>query len=136
MVISSPVVVRPYGIGVQRGTPRRKRGPRRPWRFAVGFAAGLANRCPGRPRRPPTCRSSRVKEFFTLFWDSAARPRPETDMQDGATQAALRVPAIFYGLDSAPELVGMLNAMIRRLGDVSHPDSQWYIADNLLTFGH
>jgi O-methyltransferase len=57
-------------------------------------------------------------------------------MQDGDTHAALRVPAIFYGLDSAPELVSMLNAMIRRLGDITHPGSQWYIADNLLTFGH
>ena len=57
-------------------------------------------------------------------------------MPDGATPPLLRVPQIFYGLEHIPEVKDLLNQLIRTLGDISQRHSQWYIADNLVTYGH
>jgi len=57
-------------------------------------------------------------------------------MPDGAAPPLLRIPQIFYGLEHIPEIKDLLNRLIRTLGDVSQRHSQWYIADNLVTYGH
>jgi hypothetical protein len=55
---------------------------------------------------------------------------------DPPPHAGLRVPSLFFGLHDTPEVVADLQALIRRLGDVTDPFGAWFIADNLITFGH
>jgi O-methyltransferase len=57
-------------------------------------------------------------------------------MADGNARAGLRVPQIFYGLEGQSNVVARLNALVSELGDVSDPRSAWFLADNLMTYGH
>lgn len=57
-------------------------------------------------------------------------------MPDGVVEPALRIPQIFFGLTGQPDLVRVLNQLIDQAGDVGDPRSQWFIADNLITYGH
>lgn len=57
-------------------------------------------------------------------------------MPDGAAEPSLRIPQIFFGLEQAPHLTQALNRLVRAAGDAGDPRSQWFIADNLMTYGH
>ncbi|MGE0419451.1 MAG: class I SAM-dependent methyltransferase, partial [Acetobacteraceae bacterium] len=57
-------------------------------------------------------------------------------MPDGAIPPSLRIPPIFFGLDSQPELTRLLNQLVQMIGNSGDPTSQWFIADNLITYGH
>jgi predicted O-methyltransferase YrrM len=57
-------------------------------------------------------------------------------MPDGTVTTALRIPQIFFGLGQTSGLVGTLNRLIDQIGDVADPRSQWFMADNLITYGH
>ncbi|MGE4048752.1 MAG: TylF/MycF/NovP-related O-methyltransferase, partial [Acetobacteraceae bacterium] len=57
-------------------------------------------------------------------------------MPDGAIPPVLPIPRIFYGLDQAPETRATLNALVRQVGSPGERHAQWYIADNLITYGH
>lgn len=57
-------------------------------------------------------------------------------MPDGVVTPALRVPQVFFGLTGKDDLVRSLNQLIDRIGDVADPRSQWFMADNLITYGH
>lgn len=57
-------------------------------------------------------------------------------MPDGLTEPALRIPQIFFGLSERTDLVRSLNHLIDQIGDIADPRSQWFMADNLITYGH
>lgn len=57
-------------------------------------------------------------------------------MPDGVVEPALRIPQIFFGLSERDHLVRALNHLIDQIGDVADPRSQWFMADNLITYGH
>lgn len=58
-------------------------------------------------------------------------------MQDGAaTTPFLRVPQIFYGLEKVPEIAPLLHRVCQLAGDVGDPRTAWFMADNLITYGH
>jgi predicted O-methyltransferase YrrM len=57
-------------------------------------------------------------------------------MPDGDVVPALRIPQIFFGLTQQAEWVTTLNRLIGQIGDVGDPRSQWFMADNLITYGH
>lgn len=57
-------------------------------------------------------------------------------MPDGDRHIGLRVPQLFYGLEGMPAVVQRLNALMLELGDVGDPRSGWFVADNLMTYGH
>lgn len=57
-------------------------------------------------------------------------------MPDGHDHPSLRVPPIFFGLPSNAPLVASLSRLTTQIGDPSDPFGQWFIADNLITFGH
>lgn len=57
-------------------------------------------------------------------------------MPDGIVPPSLRIPQIFFGLDQTEGLVKTLNQLIHQIGDVADPRSQWFMADNLITYGH
>ncbi len=57
-------------------------------------------------------------------------------MPDGVVEPALRIPQIFFGLSERTNLVRSLNHLIDQIGDVADPRSQWFMADNLITYGH
>ena len=57
-------------------------------------------------------------------------------MPDGLVSPALRIPQIFFGLSQTAGLVKTLNSLISQIGDVADPRSQWFMADNLITYGH
>jgi O-methyltransferase len=52
------------------------------------------------------------------------------------SESHLRIPPVFFGLERTPDLVAMLNALVDKVGNVGDPWSQWFVADNLITYGH
>jgi len=66
------------------------------------------------------------------------RPDPPLAPQRAPTpeqkpSATLRVPHLFWGLQSNAGVVQALNVLVDRVGD---PNAAWFLADNLITFGH
>lgn len=57
-------------------------------------------------------------------------------MPDGVVTRALRIPQIFFGLSGNAAVVQTLNHLIDQIGNVADPRSQWFMADNLITYGH
>jgi O-methyltransferase len=57
-------------------------------------------------------------------------------MSDKTIASALRIPSVFHGLQQMPETVGVLRTLVANAVGVDEPDSLWFIADNLITFGH
>ena len=47
--------------------------------------------------------------------------------------AELRVPHLFWGLKPHAGVVEALNTLVAHVGDTRDP---WFLADNLITFGH
>ena len=57
-------------------------------------------------------------------------------MPDGAYPPALRIPAVFFGLEHVSEAARGLRDLIARIGDAADPNGLLYIADNLIAYGH
>lgn len=58
-------------------------------------------------------------------------------MPDGhVVRPALRVPPIFYGLEKAPAAAPILQQLVHAAGDTTDPRTPWFVADNLITYGH
>ena len=57
-------------------------------------------------------------------------------MSDKTIASTLRIPSVFYGLQQMPETVAALRTLVANAIGVGEPDSPWFIADNLITFGH
>lgn len=49
---------------------------------------------------------------------------------------ALHIPSLFYGLQQYPDAVAALRALVASAPDATDPNGPWFIADNLITFGH
>ena len=56
-------------------------------------------------------------------------------MPDGTSQWGLLVPSVFFGLQNNASALDALQALAR-LGDVGDPRGPWFMADNLITYGH
>jgi hypothetical protein len=57
-------------------------------------------------------------------------------VSDKSLAPALRIPSVFYGLQDSPDAVAALRTLVANAVGVGEPASQWFIADNLITFGH
>jgi O-methyltransferase len=57
-------------------------------------------------------------------------------MSDKTIASALRIPSVFHGLQQMPETIAALRTLVANAVGVGEPDSPWFIADNLITFGH
>lgn len=57
-------------------------------------------------------------------------------MSDELAFDGLRIPPVFWGLRDHPGIVEALQLLVARAGDAGHPLGAWFIADNLVTFGH
>jgi len=57
-------------------------------------------------------------------------------MSDKIIASALRIPSVFHGLQQMPEAVAALRTLVANAVGVGEPHSPWFIADNLITFGH
>jgi len=56
-------------------------------------------------------------------------------MPDGTAQWGLLVPSVFFGLHNDQPALGALQTLAR-IGDVGDPRGPWFMADNLITYGH
>ncbi len=52
------------------------------------------------------------------------------------TAQALHIPSVFHGLQQFPQSVAALRALVASAPDVTDPHGSWFIADNLITYGH
>jgi len=55
-------------------------------------------------------------------------------MPDDHTKLGLFVPKVFFGLSDAPALAALQT--LGRLDGVGDPSQPWFVADNLITYGH
>ena len=49
---------------------------------------------------------------------------------------ALHIPSVFYGLQQYPDALAALRALVASAPNATDPNGPWFIADNLITFGH
>src|SRR6185437_2436139 len=82
----------------------------------------------GRGRRP---RSALVHTFVAVSRNTTRSPA----MPDGTAQWGLLVPSVFFGLHNDQPALGALQTLAR-IGDVGDPRGPWFMADNLITYGH
>jgi O-methyltransferase len=59
-----------------------------------------------------------------------------TTMPDIQVAEGLRIPPVFWGLSRYPCAVEALNTLVAQAGDTGDPNGAWFLADNLITFGH
>lgn len=57
-------------------------------------------------------------------------------MSDATMTQGLRIPSIFWGLQQSPDTLAVLQALVAGAADAGDPRGPWFIADNLITFGH
>lgn len=57
-------------------------------------------------------------------------------MSDQTDAAGLRIPNVFWGLQEMPEALAALRALVASAVSLGDPRGPWFIADNLITFGH
>jgi predicted O-methyltransferase YrrM len=57
-------------------------------------------------------------------------------MSEQAATVGLLVPSVFWGLQDYPEAGAALRALVASTGTAGDPRGPWFIADNLITFGH
>jgi O-methyltransferase len=48
----------------------------------------------------------------------------------------LRIPSLFWGVPDDSDVCAALRALLATTPDPGHPDGPWFVADNLITFGH
>jgi O-methyltransferase len=48
----------------------------------------------------------------------------------------LQIPSVFYGVQRQPEALAALRALVASVGNAADPNGLWFIADNLVTYGH
>jgi predicted O-methyltransferase YrrM len=48
----------------------------------------------------------------------------------------LQVPAVFWGLQGSPDSLAALRALVASVPDAGDAHGSWFMADNLITFGH
>src|SRR5579871_3742007 len=77
-----------------------------------------------------------VQHLFTVHGQFGASSSQGTPMSDQSIASTLRIPSVFYGLEQMPETVAALRSLVANAVGVGEPDSPWFIADNLITFGH
>ncbi|HET7880215.1 MAG TPA: class I SAM-dependent methyltransferase [Acetobacteraceae bacterium] len=53
----------------------------------------------------------------------------------GGSAQDLHIPPVFWGLQHNPDAAAALRALVATAGP-GHPRNPWFIADNLITFGH
>lgn len=57
-------------------------------------------------------------------------------MSDTDGQRGLQIPSVFYGVQQHPEALDALRALVVAAGNAGDASSPWFIADNLITYGH
>ncbi len=57
-------------------------------------------------------------------------------MSDEAAAYGLHIPSLFWGLQQSPESLAALRALVASAAGIGDPRGPWFIADNLITFGH
>lgn len=57
-------------------------------------------------------------------------------MSDEMASPGLHVPSLFWGLEGDAEATRLLRALVAAAPGVGDPRGAWFIADNLITFGH
>ncbi len=57
-------------------------------------------------------------------------------MPDGHTNWGLLVPSVFFGLDASAPALAALQALARLDDGAGDPRGPWFMADNLITYGH
>ena len=57
-------------------------------------------------------------------------------MSDVTAPQGLRIPGVFWGLPHGSNTLAALQALVATATDASDPRGPWFIADNLITFGH
>jgi O-methyltransferase len=57
-------------------------------------------------------------------------------MSDQVAAQVLHVPSLFWGLQQSPESLAALRALVSSAAGIGDPRRPWFIADNLITFGH
>ena len=53
-----------------------------------------------------------------------------------STGQGLRVPSVFHGLQQIPQALEALRALVASAPNATDPRGPWFIADNLITYGH
>ena len=57
-------------------------------------------------------------------------------MSDTMTPQGLRIPSVFWGMQEGSSVCSALQTLVATAGDAGDPAGPWFIADNLITFGH
>lgn len=57
-------------------------------------------------------------------------------MPDETAASGLHIPSVFWGLQQSPDAVAALRALVAATPGLGDPHGPWFIADNLITFGH
>jgi hypothetical protein len=57
-------------------------------------------------------------------------------MSEAPSIQGLRIPSVFYGLQDSPGSLAALRSLVTSIANIGDPNGSWFVADNLITFGH